>query len=146
MIDPYQMDCSSNDGDTDLSCFELIHLYELGLVNTVTLFVKRSIFRPSSPGFFDVQPTTSLGTPNLTRSLQRPLAMDGAEVPNGCYYGSHNGYIGGFHELFPLSFPRDWTLHRLDWASELLFRVYMESTIVLSAESSWFIAHLRPTQ
>lgn len=115
------------------------------LSNPVALLVKWATFRSRSAGFFDVASEESAGFTDLSTSLRRSLVLIGASAPAGCYYGSHSCRIGGFNELFLLGFSREWILRRLDWGSELMFRVYMDSSIVVSAHSSWFFAHLRPT-
>lgn len=82
-------------------------------------------------------------TPRLADALDRSLALVNHEAPLGCRYTSHSPRIGGYNELLGLGFAKEWMMKRLDWESEAMLRVYLDSAIVPTDHSRWFFAHLR---
>lgn len=82
-------------------------------------------------------------TPSLSDALDRSLALVNGNAPAGCCYSSHSPRIGGYNELLGLGFSKEWIMRRLDWESEAMLRVYLDSSIVPTDHSRWFFAHLR---
>lgn len=99
------------------------------------LLSRWTAMRPLSAGFFNLGAEEKLGAASLGDGLRRVLAGLGEQAPEGYYYGSHSMRIGSFNELVQLQFSREWLLHRLDWSSEAMFRVYSDSRISKTKDS-----------
>lgn len=93
--------------------------------------------------WFDVQPSPGTGFPSsLQTSLQRCLTT-GSKPPDYCYFSAHSLRIGGYKELSVVGFSKEFIMRRLDWETDAILLIYMDSRIVLTGDSSWFFAHMR---
>lgn len=98
--------------------------------------------RPGGRGFFNLRSQDELGAASLGSSLKVVLSELDIAAPSGYYYASHSARIGAFNELAGLGFSKVWLLHRMDWTSEAMFKVYFDSRIERTLDSEWFFAHL----
>lgn len=90
------------------------------------------------------EPSASFST-SLTDALQRALLLSAQTPPSGCVFSSHSPRIGGYNALLGLQFPKEWIMRRLDWESDQMLRVYLDTTVSVTDDSRWFFAHLRPS-
>ncbi|PXF40469.1 hypothetical protein BWQ96_09818 [Gracilariopsis chorda] len=82
---------------------------------------------------------------SLSDALDRSMALVNGVPSTGCRFTLQSPRIGGCNELLGLGLSKEWTMRRLDWESEAMLRVYLDSSIVPTDHSRWFFAHLRPS-
>lgn len=56
-------------------------------------------------------------------SMRLVLALKCTTTTSRCFNVSQSPLLGGFNELFVLSFSREWLLQRLDWSCDMMIRV-----------------------
>lgn len=112
----------------------------------IALLRKCSTVRPHSRGFFDLSAGSHWGSVDLSASVSRVCSLAAILPPPGCNYSSHSCRIGSFNELFVFGFAKEWIMSRLDWSSEGMFRVYLDTRAILSPDSECFFAHFRSTR
>lgn len=102
-----------------------------------------SATRPSGPGFFSSSLIEEPTAISLNKLFRHALRLAQSEAPDGYFYSGHSPLIGSYNELALLQYSRAFIMRRLDWESETMLRVYLDTRLSLSPHSSWFFAHLR---
>lgn len=115
-----------------------------GPSNPIALLRRWVLMRPPGNRFFNVTFSPTGACASLQTCVARAVALAGIEIPTGCYFSSHSPRIGGFNELLGLQYTREFIMHRLDWVSEAMLRVYTDTRIVPTEHSRLFFAHMHP--
>ena len=74
--------------------------------------------------------------------VTRALTVAQVQAPDGYFYSSHSPWIGGYNELRMAGLSRERIMARLDWETESMMRVYMDSRLTVTAQTSYFFAHV----
>jgi hypothetical protein len=100
--------------------------------------------RPTSDALFTLEKEEDLSESTASHAVATLTRALFVTAPVGCTYSSHSARIGAYNEWLALSFPTPWILHRPGWESEGMLRVYYDPRIIVTDDSGWFFAHMRP--
>ena len=99
------------------------------------LLKRWELLRPSAECFFG---TTASAKPNdvsLHRLLLQALRLALCTALDECFYSGHSPRIGSYNELALLNFPREFIMRRLDWESDSMLRVYLDTCLLYTSPS-----------
>jgi hypothetical protein len=101
---------------------------------------------PTSEEFFALAEEEDLSATTATHAVAALMSSHSPSggAPMGCTYSSRSARIGAYNEWIALSFHTPWILHRMGWESEGMLRVYYDPLIVVTDDSGWFFANVRP--
>lgn len=85
------------------------------------------------------------GSTSLATALRHALHISRIVPTKGYFYSSHSPRIRDYNELRLLGMDKDRLMKRMDWETETMLRVYLDSRISVTALSSYFFAHIIQT-
>jgi hypothetical protein len=110
----------------------------------LALLDRWSRMRPTSDAFFTVAEEEDLSASTASHAVATLISALSFTAPVGCTNSSHSVRIGAYNEWLALSFPTPWIMHRIGWEIEGMLRVYYDPRIIVTDDSGWIFAHMRP--